>query len=398
MMFNRQRRFTLANIQWLALSNVLWLVIGLAASPSLLAAAQTVTDLADRNIRIPDRNERILLGEARLLPALAILEQANLGRRIVGMPRDFEQLDPRGFAQYTQRYPELRSVAHTGRTNAESFSVEMAISLKPDIAIFGLEGHGPSPDNKEVIAQLTKAGVTVVFVDFRKEPLLNTARSIEVLGQVLRREKEAQAFVTEYQRQLNIVTQRLATLKTPGPSVFLENRVGLSDECCATMSNGLMGIMLKAAGGRNIATDMIPGAFGNLSLEYLISHPPDQYIGTAIGAPETIEKMPMRIVVGAGVDRKTAEDSLKRALQRKGIATLPAVKKGDAHGIWHHFYSSPFNVVAVQVFAKWLHPKLFADLDPHQTLSLFYERFQPVLLDGEYWTSLPATTQNTLPR
>jgi iron complex transport system substrate-binding protein len=357
------------------------------------AATTSINDLAERPIALPVKSERILLGEARLIPALAILEKNNLGRRIVGMPRDFEQLDPRGFAQYAQRYPELRNVPHTGRTTAESFSVEMAISLKPDIAIFGLEGHGPTPDNKEVIAQLTKAGITVVFVDFRKEPLLNTARSIEVLGLVLHHEKEAQAFATEYQRQLSVVTQRLANVKTPGPTVFLENRVGLSSECCATMSNGLMGIMLKAAGGRNIASEMIPGAFGTLSLEYLISHPPDLYIGTAIGAPETITQMPMRIVLGAGVDSKTAEESLKRSLQRKGISSLPAVKHGDAHGIWHHFYSSPFNVVAVQVFAKWLHPELFTDLDPKQTLAMFYERFQPVPLEGEYWTSLPTNRQ-----
>ncbi|WP_036298890.1 ABC transporter substrate-binding protein [Methylophilus sp. OH31] len=373
------------------------LMAGLTGT-TVQAASASVTDLAGRTIALPVKNERILLGEARLIPALAVLERTHLGHRIVGMPRDFEQLDPRGFAQYAQRFPELRSVAHTGRTTAESFSVEMAISLKPDIAIFGLEGHGPTPENKEVIAQLVKAGITVVFVDFRKEPLLNTAHSMEVLGQVLQREKEAQAFSSEYTRQLALVTQRLATLKTPGPSVFLENRVGLSDECCATMSNGLMGILLKAAGGRNIASEMVPGEFGTLSLEYLLSHPPDVYIGTAIGAPETVAQMPMRIVLGAGVDEKTAADSLKRALQRKGIATLPAVRQGEAHAIWHHFYASPFNVVAVQVFAKWLHPQLFADLDPKHTLSMFYQRFQPVPLEGEYWTSLATTPRQNVTR
>jgi iron complex transport system substrate-binding protein len=58
------------------------------------------------------------------------------------------------------------------------------------------------------------------------------------------------------------------------------------------------------------------------------------------------------------------------------------------HGIWHHFYTSPFNVVAVQAMAKWLHPALFADLDPRATLQMLYQRFQPVPLDGVYWVSL----------
>ncbi len=53
------------------------------------------------------------------------------------------------------------------------------------------------------------------------------------------------------------------------------------------------------------------------------------------------------------------------------------VKKGHAYAIWHLFYNSPFNVVAVQVMAKWLHPGLFADVDPRHTLQEIYRRFQP---------------------
>lgn len=370
--------------------------LGLACSltAGLAQAADTlITDLAGRTVRLPASTERILLGEGRLIPALAILEREDVSRRLVGMPADFEQLDPAGYALYAQRFPRLRTLARTGRTTAESFSVEKAIALKPDVAIFGLEGHGPSPNERETLARLSAAGIAVVFVDFRKDPLHNTARSIELLGRVLRRDKEAAAFSSEYTAQLARVTRRLATLKTPLPTVFLENRVGLSEECCATMSNGLMGLLLDAAGGKNIAKGLVPGAFGTLSLEHLISQPPDVYIGTAIGSPATAVSMPMRIVLGAGVDAKTAQDSLARALQRKGIATLAAVRQKRAHAIWHHFYNSPFNVVAVQAFAKWLHPALFSDLEPQQTLAMFYQRFQPVPLDGQYWTTLaPAAT------
>lgn len=366
--------------------------LGLAFTLGSAAAAvddRLVTDLAGRTLRLPERNQRILLGEGRLIQALAILMREDLDRRIVGMPIDFEQLDAPGYAQYLRRYPRLGEVARTGRTTAESFSVEKAIALKPDLALFGLEGHGPSAHDRETLARLSAAGITVVFVDFRKEPLLNTARSIEVLGRVLGREQEAAAFVREYRSQLARVEQRLAQAKTPGPTVFIENRVGLSEECCPTMSDGLMGRLVDAAGGRNVAKGLVPGAFGTLSLEQLISRPPEVYIGTAIGARDSVSRTPMRIVLGAGVDEATAQASLQRALQRKGIATLPAVRAGRAHAVWHHFYNSPFNVVAVQVFAKWFHPELFADLDPQRTLAQFYQRFQPVPLDGRYWTSAP---------
>lgn len=366
--------------------------LGLALGLCVTAAPADdglVTDLAERTLRLPERHQRILLGEGRLIPALAILLREDLDQRIVGMPIDFEQLDAAGYVQYLRRFPRLREVARTGRTTAESFSVEKAIALKPDLAIFGLEGHGPSAHDRETLARLSAAGITVVFVDFRKEPLLNTAPSMEVLGRVLRRDKEAAAFAKEYRAQLARVTRQLAKLKTPGPTVFLENRVGLSEECCPTMSEGLMGRLIDAAGGRNMAKGLVPGAHGMLSLEQLISRPPQVYVGTAIGSRETVARTPMRIVLGAGVDDATAQASLQRALQRKGISTLLAVREGRAYAVWHHFYNSPFNVVAVQAFAKWFHPELFADLDPQRTLAVLYQRFQPVPLEGLYWTSLP---------
>lgn len=40
----------------------------------LSLAADTVTDLAGRTVKLPDRVERVILGESRYIPALAILE------------------------------------------------------------------------------------------------------------------------------------------------------------------------------------------------------------------------------------------------------------------------------------------------------------------------------------
>ncbi len=46
-------------------------------------------------------------------------------------------------------------------------------------------------------------------------------------------------------------------------------------------------------------------------------------------------------------------------------------------------------VVAVQVLAQWLHPDHFADLDPAATLREMTTRFQPLPLDGVFWTQYP---------
>lgn len=355
---------------------------------TLLAAQEVVTDLAGRSVRTPAKVQRILLGEGRLVPLLAVLERGDPLRRVVGMSADFEKLDPAGYAQYAARFPAIAQIPRTGRTTGDSFSVEKAIALQPDLAIFGLGGHGPAPKDRETLARLHAAGVAVVFIDIRLEPLRNTLPSVAVLGQVLGRQAQAAEFTRVYQTEMARVTERLARAKPRAPSVFLENRVGLNEECCDTMANGMLGHLLDAAGGRNIASSLVPGAFGTLSLEYLLSHPPEVYIGTAIGARDSVARTPNLIVLGAGVDAATARASLLRATQRRGIGHLPTFGQGRVHAIWHHFYTSPFNVVAVQAMAKWLHPTLFADLDPQATLQMLYQRFQPVPLDGLYWVSL----------
>lgn len=358
------------------------------ASAQAQPATIQITDVAKRTVRIPAKVDRVLLGEGRLLPALAVFDRDNPAKRLVGMMGEFEKLDEPGYAQWSARFPQIDKVPRVGRANSGSFSDEQAIALKPQVAIFGMAGgHGPSERDKETLARLEAAGIAIVFVDFRHDPLKNTTRSMEVLGEVLGQPKEAQAFNTYWQQQLDLVTQRLAAKKPPLPTVFLENRVGLSEGCCDTMV-GLVGLLLDAGGGQNVARGLIPGEFGTLNPEFLIAKQPQFYIGTGIGSMASAEKTPLRIVLGAGATPEAARASLARATQRRGIAQLQAVKDRHAFAIWHHFYNSPFNVAAVQAFAKWLHPDLFADLDPRATLQTVYTRFQPIPLSGVYWTGL----------
>jgi iron complex transport system substrate-binding protein len=199
---------------------------------------------------------------------------------------------------------------------------------------------------------------------------------------------EAAAFNRFYETELAKVAEGLKGVSRR-PSVFLEMRVGMTEECCGTMSEGMMGRFVDFAGGDNIARGLVPGAFGTLGLEHLIARQPEVYVGTAIGAAATVVEHPTRIVLGAGVEKAAAEASLRRAVARPGIDQLVAVRSNRVHAVWHHFYNSPLNVVAVQAFAKWFHPERFSDIDPEATLRALHGRFAPVPLDGVYWISLP---------
>lgn len=355
---------------------------------TFVQASRPVTDLAGRTVEVPDQVQRVILGESRYLPALAILEGEQVVDRLAGLLPDFEKTDPAGYHQYLKRFPALADVPRVGHASADSFSLESVLAMGADLAIFSVEGHGPGAHNRTLIDRLERAGVAVVFVDFRQDPLVNTPRSMRVLGQVLGREAEAQRFNEFYLSELARVTDVVEGVpRNQWPTVFLHSRVGLHDSCCETMVHGMMGLFLEAAGGRNVAADRIPGVSGVLNLEYLIADQPDRYVATAIGSgglATPVEQQPY-VVLGAGVSETTARESLRRITDRPGLAALRAVQRGRAFAIWHHFYNTPLNVVAVQALARWFHPDRLGHLVPERTLATFYERFQPVPLDGTYW-------------
>lgn len=354
-------------------------------------AARVVTDLAGRSVEVPERINRIVLGESRYIPALAILEGDQVITRLAGILPDFEKTDPAGYAQYLGRFPELADVPRVGHASADSFSLESVLAMGADLAIFSVEGHGPGARNHELIERLDRAGVAVIFIDFRQDPLRNTPKSMAVLGEVLGRQAEAETFNTFYRHQLAEVTDAIAAIpRTEWPSVFLHSRVGLHDSCCETMVNGMMGLFIEAAGGRNIAAGRVPGVSGVLNLEYLITDQPDRYLATAIGSTRLempVDSQPY-VVLGAGVTETMARRSLTRVTNHPGLSALEAIRKQRAFAIWHHFYNTPLNVVAVQALARWLHPDRLGHLQPERTLATFYERFQPVAMDGTYWIDL----------
>ncbi|MBX2806986.1 MAG: ABC transporter substrate-binding protein [Hyphomicrobiales bacterium] len=364
-------------------------LLGLAASLFPQSAqALVVTDLAGREVTLEKPAQKILLGEGRFIQAIGILDQDDPTRRVVGMLDDFRRFDPAGYAQYQAAFPAIASIPSYGRTSRDTISIETLISLAPDVAIFGVTGHGPSANSKEIIEQIEAAGIPVVFIDFRLDPIANTPKSVEVLGKVLGKEQKAQEFTTLYRDELAKVSEPLRQAGFVKPSVFLEVHVGLRSECCFTMGNGMLSKLIEFAGGENMAKPLVPGVVGAVNLEYLIANPPDIYVGTAVGSASTWDRTPPRIALGADVSREVAKKSLAAALDRTGIRDLPAVKAGRAYGVWHHFYNSPLNVYAVQAMAKAFHPELFKDLEPETTLKTLYDRFQPIELNGTYWIKL----------
>jgi iron complex transport system substrate-binding protein len=349
--------------------------------PGLSQAAE-VTDVLGRHVTVPDHVERVVLGEGRLFYAMAVLDREAPFKRIVGWQNDLRKLDEKTFAGYVAQYPQADTIPLIGETSEESVSVEKILSLKPDLAVFSIAGHGPT-EHSPIADTLAKAGIPVVFVDFRVHPIEGTRTSFKMLGTALGREKEANAFLDFYNTHLARITDAVKDLPADKrPSVFMELLAGVWKAPGHTTGKGGLGDIITTVGGKNIAEGVVPGAIGDISVEYALKADPDIYIATGNRAPG--------VLLGGQVKADEAAKSLTEVTARPEFSSLRAIREGHAHGLWHEFYNTPYNILAIEALAKWIHPELFKDLDPEQTKHELYSQFLPLPETGTYWVNAAA--------
>jgi len=358
-----------------------WLLATLMAPASV--RAQSVTDLAGRSVQLPKRVERIVLGEGRQLYTLALLEDPPLAR-VVGWQGDMASFDPQTYQQYRARFPQMDGIAKIGGTSEASVSPEKVLSLRPDLAIFSISGHGPGRRNP-LVEQLQKIGVPVLFIDFREHPLRNTIPSLRLLGQALGREARAEKFIAFYEAQTRRVTELTRDIPwAQRPRVLLDARAG-DVAGVLTAGRGSFGELIEMAGGRNAGADLIPTPLGEASLEAVMAAKPEVYIASGYQHP-TASAAGLRL--GAQVSEALARESLLQVVKRRPeIASLPAVRSGHVHGVWHHFYNTPYHVVMLQAMAQWLHPERMAGVDPQATWLQMHRDFLGMAPTGRYWIS-----------
>lgn len=350
----------------------------LLASCIAPANAVVVKDIAGRSVNVPDKVERILLGEGRLFYALSLLEGNKPLARIAGWQGDFRKLDPQGYGAYRQQFPEIDRIPLIGETSEDTISAEKVLTLKPDLAIFSISGHGPGLDNP-VVQQLTRAGVPVIFVDFRNKPIEHTVPSLRLMGKAIQREKQAEAFASFYDGKLADIRQRLQGVKQR-PLVFADVRAGTFD-VPTTAGKGSFGEMIELAGGRNLGSSLLDKPLGQVNIEHVLVQQPSHYIAT--GAAGKTD--PQGVRLGASSSRADALASLKIAANRDQLKSLPAAKGQNVMAAWHVFYVVPQHIVLIEAMAKWLHPAQFKDVDPAKTWAQLHQRFGALTPSGTYW-------------
>lgn len=355
---------------------------------SAQAETITVTDIAGRTVEVKKGVERVILGEGRMMYSLAVLDKEDPFGKVVGWKDDLIKYDPDAFRKFKAEFPKAEKIKNFGSPYSGDFSIESAIALNTDLVILNL-GNLFKAEETGVIDKLEKAGIPVIFVDFRKRPTQNTVPSLQLMGRVLNKEAASQEFVDFYLTQMRKVTNVVDGIANEDrPVVFLENAPGWNPEfCCNTFGNANFGNFINEAGGKNWGATISPAYSVDTNLEAVLAADPDVIIGTGANWAEDRPSV-TSVLLGYDAEDDAVQDRLKALAERNGWTEMKSVQNKRFHSVYHQFYNSPYHFVALQVFAKWFHPDEFEDLDPQATFDELHTRFLPFSSSGVFWATL----------
>ena len=351
-----------------------------------LAEPTTIIDVAGREVTLDTPVERVILGEGRQIYLLGALQPDNPFAGVVGWREDFSQADPDSYARYAEKFPQLEDLPTFGGFKDGTFDVEQAAALSPDVVLMNLEARAATED-AGYDDKLAELDIPIVYVDFREDPLEHTVPSMRLMGELLGKQQQADAFVAFAEEQLARVTRVIEEADPERPRVFIDRAGGYSEDCCMSFGPGNFGEYVELAGGSNIADGIIPNTFGTLNPEQIIAANPDHVVVTG-GNWDAYVPGGDWVGMGPGADMDAARAKLQALTERTAMTGITAVETDQFHAIWHQFYNSPYYFIAVQQLAKWLHPELFTELDPEVTFKELHQRFLPVDYEPGYWISL----------
>jgi iron complex transport system substrate-binding protein len=362
------------------------LVLGMAFQAPVQAETITVTDVAGREVAVNVPIKRAVLGEGRQLYIIAALDRENPAGRIVGWRKDLIEADPATYQAYLAKFPEFADIPAFEGLEQSLIDIETTIAQKPDIVFLNLETKR-AVEEAAYIEKLGALDIPVVYVDFRNNPEVNTEPSIRLFGQLFGKQDRAEELIAFRAAEIAKVTDRLANVKPERPKVFIDRAAGFYEDCCHSFGNSNFGAMVEMAGGDNIAKDLIPGTFGQINAEQVIVSNPAHIIVTS-AMWDVYVPGGKWVPVGPGADQDQIVEKLKFYPTRPAYLGIDAQKTGGFHAVWHQFYNSPYQFVAIQQMAKWFHPDLFADLDPDETFKQLHDRFLPIDYQPGYFGSL----------
>jgi iron complex transport system substrate-binding protein len=267
-------------------------------------AQRQVQDELGRTMTVPDKPHRVVC----LTPSVTdTVYELGAGEDVVGV------------SDYTKYPAEAMKKPSVGQVLNPS--LEAVVALHPDLAI------GVGDLNTEVaVLKMERLGVPVFLVV--PHGISGIYRSIENIGKVLNREREAKQLVISLRGREETVRKQVSG--KPAVRVLMP----LSDDPVITIGkNAFLTELIAAAGGRSV-TDDLAQDWPGISMEVILARQPD-YLLLIEGSPMTI-------------------DELKK---RPGWKSLACVQQNRIFYVDDRMnYSSPVAFGALESLAKQFHP------------------------------------------
>lgn len=226
------------------------------------AQAREITDMAGRQVNVPDTIERVF-GSA---PPLNVLLHAVAPETMVGLSFPVTDLAKPFFPARLQGLPVAGGIFGMG----QQMNAETVLGLKPDIA---LAWKSPFIDQAKIEGAFAKTGVPVVFIQL--DTLADWPAALRYTGKLLGHEKTAEtqaAYVEQAMARLGKFVASVPDAKRPRV-YYAEGLDGLATDCHTSFHTEA----IELAGGYNVYRCLPKSHTGmeRISLEQVITFNPD---------------------------------------------------------------------------------------------------------------------------
>ena len=208
-------------------------------------SAFEVTDVVERTVSFDSQPQKVVVSESRQVYSLAFLNKDNPLDKIVAWGKDLQKAAPDFYDQLVQAFPAAKDIPEIGAIKSGDLTVETLVSYEPDVVILTLDAYQEGQQGG-FTDKLDEQGLRYVVTDFRRNPVNNTETSVKLLGDVMDRRDDAQAFLDFYHGQVDPVVDKAKSIGTR-PTTFLWRGPGLNDPC-STYARANLGAVITATG------------------------------------------------------------------------------------------------------------------------------------------------------
>ncbi|HDH7365590.1 TPA: ABC transporter substrate-binding protein [Escherichia coli] len=347
------------------INNKLFLLLIFLLSLSFTTQAErTFTDQIGREVKVPDKVDRIVVLQHQ---TLNLLVQMNATDKIVGVMSNWKQ---QLGSNYARLAPELSNKASLG--DLTHVDAEKLVALHPQVVF--VTNYAP----QEMIDKISSLGIPAVAISLRHDnegernklnPVMadeeqayvkGLYEGIMLIGNIINKPEEAKALIKATENGCRMVSNRLQLL----PEEQRVRAYMANPELTTYGSGKYTGLMMKHAGAVNVAASTIKG-FKQVSIEQVIEWNP-QVIFVQNRYPAVVNEI-----------QSSPQWQVIDAVKNHRVYLMPEYAKA-----WGYPMPEAMGIGELWM-AKKLYPEKFNDVDMHKIVNDWYRTFYRTDYQGE---------------